>query len=85
MHIPMSSPDIGEAEIAATSAILRTPYMSIGFQIEQGAVSLALPFFGGLVEEQVGQVYDALRRILQSGTAARRDTVTYTAKLGVGS
>jgi perosamine synthetase len=35
MQIPMSSPDIGEAEIEAINAVLRTPYLSIGPQIEQ--------------------------------------------------
>lgn len=33
MQIPMSSPDLGEAEIAAVTAILRTPTLSIGPQL----------------------------------------------------
>jgi len=41
MQIPMSSPDIGEAEIAAVNAVLRTPYLSIGPQIEQFEVATA--------------------------------------------
>src|SRR5436305_12434958 len=40
-QIPMSSPDIGEAEIAAVNAVLRTPYLSIGPQIEQFEAALA--------------------------------------------
>ncbi len=35
MQIPMSSPDIGDAEIAAVNAVLRTPHLSIGPQILQ--------------------------------------------------
>jgi perosamine synthetase len=41
MQIPMSSPDIGEAEIAAINAVLRTPYLSIGPQIDQFEAALA--------------------------------------------
>lgn len=33
MQIPMSSPDITQAEIDAVNAVLRTPYLSIGPQI----------------------------------------------------
>lgn len=35
MNIPMSSPDITEAEIDAVNAVLRTPILSIGPQIER--------------------------------------------------
>ncbi|NTU80706.1 MAG: DegT/DnrJ/EryC1/StrS family aminotransferase [Chloroflexales bacterium] len=44
MQIPMSSPDITEAEIAAVSAVLRTPVLSIGPQIvafEEAAAAYA--------------------------------------------
>jgi dTDP-4-amino-4,6-dideoxygalactose transaminase len=41
MQIPMSSPDISEAEIAAVNAVLRTSYLSIGPQIEQFEVAMA--------------------------------------------
>jgi dTDP-4-amino-4,6-dideoxygalactose transaminase len=41
MHIPMSSPDISEADIAAVNAVLRTPYLSIGPQIEQFEEAIA--------------------------------------------
>lgn len=44
MNIPMSSPDIGEAEIAAVNAVLRTPVLSIGPQLqafEQAAAAYA--------------------------------------------
>ena len=34
MQIPMSSPDLTEAEISAVSAVLRTRYLSIGPQLE---------------------------------------------------
>ncbi len=85
MQTLMSSPDIGEAEIVAATAILRTLYLSIGLPIEQGAVSPALPFSGVMVEGQVDQVCDKLRRVLRSGTGARRDTVAPTALIGVGS
>src|SRR6185312_15739347 len=35
MKIPLSSPDITEAEIAAVTAVLRTPRLSLGPQMEQ--------------------------------------------------
>ncbi len=35
MSIPMSSPDITAAEIEAVNQVLRTPYLSIGPQLEQ--------------------------------------------------
>jgi perosamine synthetase len=35
MHVPMSSPDITEAEIEAVTAVLRTPILSIGPQIRE--------------------------------------------------
>lgn len=41
MHIPMSSPDIGEAEISAVNAVLRTPQLSIGPQIVQFEQAIA--------------------------------------------
>jgi dTDP-4-amino-4,6-dideoxygalactose transaminase len=41
MQIPMSSPDINEADIAAVTAVLRTPYLSIGPRIEQFEADLA--------------------------------------------
>ena len=34
MNIPMSSPDLTEAEIAAVNRVLATPHLSIGPQIE---------------------------------------------------
>ncbi len=34
MNIPMSSPDLTEVEIQAVDRVLRTPYLSIGPQIE---------------------------------------------------
>jgi len=85
MHIPMSSPDVGGAEIAATTAVLRTPYLSTGLRIGQGAVCPALPFSGVIIEGQADQVRDALRSVLQSGTGATRETVTHTATTGAGS
>jgi dTDP-4-amino-4,6-dideoxygalactose transaminase len=51
-QIPMSSPDIGEAEIAAVNAVLRTPVLSIGPQIvafEQAAAAYAtVPYAAGV-------------------------------------
>lgn len=41
MQIPMSSPDINEADIAAVNAVLRTPHLSIGPQIEQFEAAIA--------------------------------------------
>ena len=41
MQIPMSSPDIGEAEVAAVNAVLRTPHLSIGPQIVQFEAAIA--------------------------------------------
>ncbi|MFZ5919266.1 MAG: DegT/DnrJ/EryC1/StrS family aminotransferase [Chloroflexota bacterium] len=35
MHIPMSSPDLTEAEIAAVNAVLRTPQLSMGPRIDE--------------------------------------------------
>src|SRR5258708_206341 len=35
MQVPMSSPDITQAEIDAVNEVLRTPYLSIGPKIEQ--------------------------------------------------
>ena len=35
MHLPMSSPDISQAEIDAVNAVLRTPYLSIGQQVKE--------------------------------------------------
>src|SRR5512136_2129545 len=35
MHVPMSSPDITNAEIEAVTAVLRTPILSIGPQIRE--------------------------------------------------
>ena len=35
MHIPMSSPDITSAEVDAVNAVLRTPYLSIGPQVDE--------------------------------------------------
>jgi perosamine synthetase len=41
MKIPLSSPDITEAEIAAVTAVLRTPRLSLGLQMENFEHSLA--------------------------------------------
>jgi hypothetical protein len=85
MHIPMSSPDIGEADITATTAVLRTPYLSTGLRIGQGAVSPALPFSGVMIEAYLDQVCDTPRRVLRSGTGATHDTITHTSTIGAGS
>jgi perosamine synthetase len=42
MRIPLSAPDITEADIAAVSAVLRTPRLSLGPQMEVFEESLAL-------------------------------------------
>src|SRR5271167_1398323 len=39
--IPLSSPDISEAEIAAVSAVLRTPRLSLGEQLVEFETALA--------------------------------------------
>src|SRR5512138_2511435 len=41
MHIPMSSPDITQAEIDAVNEVLRTPYLSIGPKIDAFEKSFA--------------------------------------------
>jgi dTDP-4-amino-4,6-dideoxygalactose transaminase len=40
-EIPLSAPDIGEAEIAAVTAVLRTPRLSLGQQLEKFESELA--------------------------------------------
>jgi perosamine synthetase len=40
-HIPLSSPDISEAEIAAVSAVLRTPRLSLGDRLSEFESALA--------------------------------------------
>jgi perosamine synthetase len=40
-RIPLSSPDITEAEIAAVTAVLRTPYLSLGPELEAFESELA--------------------------------------------
>ncbi|MEO8286223.1 MAG: DegT/DnrJ/EryC1/StrS family aminotransferase [Chloroflexota bacterium] len=44
MQVPMSAPDIGEEEIAAVNAVLRTPYLSIGPQIVNFEEAMARRF-----------------------------------------
>lgn len=41
IHVPLSSPDITEAEIAAVTAALRTPYLSLGPELEAFETALA--------------------------------------------
>jgi perosamine synthetase len=40
-RIPLSSPDVGEAEIAAVTAVLRTPQLSMGSELEAFETELA--------------------------------------------
>lgn len=41
IHIPLSSPDITEAEIDAVTAVLRTPHLSQGSELEAFEAALA--------------------------------------------
>ena len=41
MHIPMSSPDLGDSEIAAVTRVLQTRYLSLGPQLEAFERTLA--------------------------------------------
>ena len=41
MTIPLSAPDIGEQDIEAVAAVLRTPHLSLGPKLEEFEFSLA--------------------------------------------
>jgi perosamine synthetase len=58
MRIPLSSPDITEAEIAAVTAVLRTPHLSLGAQLIE---------FENQIARTMGSKYAAA---VSSGTAA---------------
>ncbi len=40
MLVPMSSPDITQAEIDAVNAVLRTPYLSVGPRVDKSERSV---------------------------------------------
>jgi perosamine synthetase len=59
MQVPMSSPYLTDAEIAAVSQVLHTPVLSIGPQIEafeQALSSLVIPAPSSLPTCELGSV-----------------------------
>lgn len=69
-HIPLSAPDITEAEIAAVNAVLRTPQLSMGPELAAFETALA----------RYHSVADAV--VVSSGTAALHLSLV---TLGIGS
>ena len=87
MKIPLSAPDITEAEIDAVTAVLRTPHLSLGPELE--AFEHALAAYHSVPEAIAVRIFDPLVTGREGGNGlglalARRIAVAHGGNVVLG-
>lgn len=77
MHIPMSSPDLTDADVTAVNQVLQTRYLSIGPQIEAFEQGLA-SYVGARYAVGVNSVTSGLHLAVIAAGVAESDLVITT-------